>query len=324
MDSRRLGRSLGINLVPFKTCSMDCTYCECGSTTFLTNERKDFFPAEVILEELEEKLAERKSMNKGSYNIDYITFSGLGEPLLYRSFGKILGSIREKYPDLKTCLLTNGSLFSSPEVRREAAQAHLVIPSLDGSNEEEFIKINRPEKSVSYQSILEGIASFRRETINRVQMFLEIFLVPQVNDSPESAERFRSLVEKIQPDAVQLNYLDRPGVYADMQSVSEEVLELFYSVLSPCRPVEIPVRKNTSSGTNFAGIEFEMLEVLQKNGKENIEGLSRSLDLPETECVRHLRQLRKAGFAEEFFDIQGQGGNFLLTEKGTAFLQGKK
>lgn len=323
VDSRRLGRSLGINLVPFKTCSMDCIYCECGSTTCLTNARKNFFPVEKVLQELDEAMEKNRVPGTEEYMLDYITFSGLGEPSLHTGFGELLRCIREKYPRVKTCLLTNASLFYDPVLRREAAAVHLVIPSLDGSNEEEFLKINRPEKSVTFRNILDGIISFRRETVGKVKMFLEIFLVPGINDSSLSAERFRLLAEQIKPDAVQLNYLDRPGAVCGLAAVSGETLDLFSSVISKSCKVEIPSRKNKAPGTDFARIEFEMLSLLRENRPVEIAALAEKMELPETECVRHLRQLRKAGFAEEIFDAAGQGGFFRITETGKDFLQEK-
>lgn len=322
VDSRRLGRSLGINLVPFKTCSMNCIYCECGETTFLTAERKEFFPAEEVLGELAKVLEERRLSFGEDYGLDFVTFSGLGEPTLHSRFGEILRRIREKYPMLKTCLLTNASLFSDPVVRKEAAQAHLVIPSLDGSNEEEFRKINRPEKNVTFQKVLEGITSFRRETEGRVKMFLEVFLVPGINDSPSSAERFRLLAEKIRPDAVQLNFLDRPGAVSGLAPVPEETLERFSSVISPSCPVEIPGRKKRDPGTNFAEVEFSLLNLLRKNGPCDAEKISADLLLPGPEIQRHLGMLCSAGFART--GRKEQALFYVLTEAGAKFLREKE
>lgn len=321
--SRRLGRSLGINLVPFKTCSMDCIYCECGSTTFLTNTRKEFFPAEDVLKELDEVLAQRKQ-KLGEYALDYVTFSGLGEPTLSLTFGKIVSHVKKNYPFLKICLLTNASLFCDPAVRQIASQVHLVIPSLDGSDEEEFLKINRPEKSVTFRKILEGIIALRKETEEKVKMYLEIFLVPGINDSAASAERFCALAEKIRPDAIQLNFLDRPGVVVGLAPVPEATLELFSSALSKVCKVEIPSGKNRTPGTDFARVEFEMLAFFGENEKMCVAALAEKMGLAQTECVRHLQQLRKAGFAEEVYDsATGQGGSFRITEEGRSFLRKK-
>lgn len=324
VESRRLGRSLGINLVPFKTCSMDCVYCECGSTTFLTNTPGEFFPPEQILAELDCALAQRKK-NLGDYALDYVTFSGLGEPSLASCFGEIIAHIRKNYPDLKICFLTNASLFSDPTVRANAASAHLVIPSLDGSCEEEFCTINRPEKSVTFEKIVKGIMDFRKESRGKCRMYLEIFLVPGVNDSESSAERFRLLVEKIAPDAVQLNFLDRPGLYSSLKPVSCETLERFIQYLGKSAPIEIPARKERSPEGSFTEIEFRMLGIFYENDRMlTLAFLAEKLDLPAEETVRHLRILREAGFAEEIFEKEGTGGRYALTEKAVKFITGKK
>ena len=322
--SRRLGRSLGINLVPFKTCSMDCIYCECGSTTLLTNIRKEFFPAETVLRELDEVLLQRKQ-KMGEYALDYVTFSGLGEPTLSLSFGEIVSHVKKNYPFLKICLLTNASLFCDPAVRNIASQVHLVIPSLDGSCMEEFRAINRPEKSVTFEKILSGIMDFRRESRGKCKMFLEIFLVPGINDSAESAERFRILAEKISPDAVQLNFLDRPGLFSSLKAVSRDALEMFATCLGKSVLLEIPAEKKRPPEKTFTEIEFDLLELFQKKETPcTVEFLAEKLSLPEEETVRHLRNLRAAGFAEEIFTENGTGGCYFLTEKAVSFMKNKK
>ena len=324
VESRRLGRSLGINLVPFKTCSMDCIYCECGSTTVLTNTRKEFFPAEDVLKELDEVLAQRKQKT-GEYALDYVTFSGLGEPTLSLSFGKIVSHVKKNYPFLKICLLTNASLFCDPAVREIASRVHLVIPSLDGSNEEEFLAVNRPEKSVTFEKILAGIMDFRRESKEKCRMFLEIFLVPGINDSVQSAERFRQLAEKIKPDAVQLNFLDRPGLFSSLKAVSTHTLDMFVKVLEKSVPVEVPSVRKRAPEKTFTEIEFNLLELFLAEKKPcRLTFLAEKLSLPEEETVRHLRNLRSAGFAEEFFGEDGAGGSYAITEKAVSFMRSRK
>lgn len=321
VDSRRLGCSLGINLVPYKTCSMDCIYCECGSTTLLGNTRKSFYSAEEILQELDEVLGEREKKRGGDHGLDFLTFSGLGEPTLNRNFGRIVAALREKYPQLKICLLTNASCFSDPQVRREAAMVHLVIPSLDGSNAEEFQKINRPAKEVTFEKVVQGIMDFRRETKGKVEMYVEIFLVPGINDSPEAAERFKVLMQKIAPDRVQLNSLDRVGVLASLAKVPDETLEMFASLLAPVVKVEIPSRIKRTQEMRLAKVEYEILECFREEKILDMERLCTLIALPETECVRHLRNLRQCGFVRE---MEEANGCFMLTDDAVEFLQKKK
>ena len=136
IPSRRLGLSLGIDLLPYKTCSMDCVYCECGATTNLTCERREYFPTSQVIQELEEVLAKHQK-------IDYVTFSGVGEPTLHSGIGTIIRHIREAHPELKICLLTNASLLNDEQLVKEIAPVDLIVPSMDGSNDEELYRINR-------------------------------------------------------------------------------------------------------------------------------------------------------------------------------------
>ena len=189
VPSRRLGLSLGIDLLPFKTCSMDCVYCECGATTDLTCERKEYFPTDAVIAEIDSVLSKHPK-------IDCITFSGVGEPTLHSGIGRIIRHIRGHYPGLRICLLTNSSLLGDPQLLEELQGISLIIPSLDGSNEEELFKINRQHASVTLKSVMAGLLAFRAR-YPETAMWLEVFIVPGVNDSPESAARFRDLAAQI-------------------------------------------------------------------------------------------------------------------------------
>ena len=185
IHSRRLGRSLGIDLLPFKTCSLDCIYCECGRTTCLTTERREYYPVESVFKELDAFFDSGKE-------VDYLTFSGVGEPTLHPGVGPIVEYIKKKNPSVKTCLLTNGTELDHADLQEHLKQLDLIVPSLDGSNEEEFLKINRPAPGVTFRGVVEAIRAFRLN-VPEVRMALEVFIVPGVNDSQESLERFKKL-----------------------------------------------------------------------------------------------------------------------------------
>ena len=223
VPSRRLGLSLGIDLLPFKTCSMDCVYCECGATTNLTCERKEYFPTDDVITEIDSVLSKNPK-------IDCVTFSGVGEPTLHSGIGRIIRHIHSHYPDLRICLLTNSSMLGDPELLDDLKDISLIIPSLDGSNEEELFKINRQISSVTLKSVMAGLLALRAR-YPKMTMWLEIFIVPGVNDSPESAERFRALAEQIKPDKVQLNSLDRPGVVDWVHPTPLETLDRIAAVI---------------------------------------------------------------------------------------------
>ena len=200
--SRRLGRSLGIDLVPFKTCTYDCVYCECGHTTHKLSERKEFFPVSEVLSELDTYLS-------GSPTLDFITFSGSGEPTLSTSVGEVIRFLKREFPAYRVAVLTNGSLFSLPEVRKDLSLADVVLPTLSTVNEETFRRIHRPAKDLPLKSILDGIEQFRREYSGEI--WLEVFIIPGVNTSDGELTGLAEEIRRIRPDRIQLNTLDRPG-----------------------------------------------------------------------------------------------------------------
>ncbi|GAB7015011.1 radical SAM protein [Methanogenium cariaci] len=203
VPSRRLGVSLGIDLVPHKTCSYNCIYCECGKTTCLTTERTEFYPTDAIIREIDDYLSTGPQL-------DFITFSGSGEPTLHSGIGRIARHIRETFPDYRMALLTNGSLFNDPEVRAEAADVHVIVPSLDAVSESVFEKIDRPCASITAADVVSGLVSLRKEFTGEI--WLEIFIIPGLNDTDEELLFLRDAIAEIRPDRVQLNALDRPGI----------------------------------------------------------------------------------------------------------------
>lgn len=215
VPSRRLGMSLGVDLVPKKVCSLNCVYCEVGSTTKLTTKRMEYIPYKKIVEELN---------NYFSYNPypDYITFSGYGEPTLNSALGKIIEFIKKKHLDIPVSVLTNGTLFSSPEVRRELYQSDLVLPSLDAATQQAFEKINMPAPGIRIEDYIQGLVDFRQEFAGKI--WLEIFILPGYNDSNEELTELKKAILKIHPDRVQLNTLDRPGTVEGLRGASAEEL----------------------------------------------------------------------------------------------------
>jgi wyosine [tRNA(Phe)-imidazoG37] synthetase (radical SAM superfamily) len=150
VPSRRLGRSLGVDLVPLKTCTYDCIYCQLGRTTCKTMERKEWVPLDGVLESLKEKLSSKP---------DYITLSGSGEPTLYSRIDKLIDQIKAM-TDVPVAVLTNGSLLSHEDVRKQLMAADLVIPSLDAGDEAMFRLINRPHEEISFPQMLDGLIDF--------------------------------------------------------------------------------------------------------------------------------------------------------------------
>jgi len=215
VPSRRLGISLGVDIVPFKTCTLDCIYCECGRTTRLTTERSSFIDPQIIIEEL------KHSISKNQY-LDYITFSGSGEPTLNKDLGSIIDKIKQ-LTATPVAVLTNGTLLYLEEVREDLSRSDLVLPSLDAVSPEVFAKINQPAGDLDINVIVEGMVKFRQEY--RGQTWLEVFIVEGINDGSDELDKLFQSIKKINPDKVQLNSLDRPPAHADVKAVNTGKLE---------------------------------------------------------------------------------------------------
>jgi wyosine [tRNA(Phe)-imidazoG37] synthetase (radical SAM superfamily) len=213
--SRRLGISLGIDIIPYKTCTLDCIYCECGRTTDLTIQRKHYIDPQIVLAEIKEIIAAEK-------HIEYITFSGSGEPTLNKDIGKIIPGIKAM-TSIPIAVLTNGTLFYLKEVRDEIIDADVVLPSLDAVTPGIFSRINRPHPQLDIDAIIQGLVDFRQEF--KGEVWLEVFIAKDINDSDEELAKLYRTAKKIQPHRVQLNSLDRPPAVEGIQPADMETLE---------------------------------------------------------------------------------------------------
>ena len=227
--SRRLGISLGVDLVPFKTCSINCVYCESGETTHLTLKRHEYIPCDEVIKQLDELLATNPE-------IDYLTFSGAGEPTLNSGIGRVVNFVKTNYPQYKICLLTNATIFSNPELLKEIADIDLCIPSLDASTEDEFEDINRPSPALDFKTYVNALIEYCKNS--KAEVWLELFIVPGKNDSDESIKRFVEIIKEAKPDKVQLNTLDRPGTVSWISPSPAENTMRFVRALEPIVPVE--------------------------------------------------------------------------------------
>lgn len=201
VPSRRLGRSLGIDLVPYKTCTYDCIYCQLGRTINKTMERRLYVPIEDILNELKIKLTTEKRP-------DFISIAGSGEPTLHSEIGKLIGLIK-RITTIPVAVLTNGSLLFIPEVREALMQADLVIPSLDAGDETLFRYVNRPYEGISFREMVNGLIEFTREFPGEV--WLEVFLLSGITGMVDEVRKIAAYVEKIGPQRVQINTVCRPA-----------------------------------------------------------------------------------------------------------------
>jgi len=201
VPSRRLGRSLGIDLVPFKTCTYDCIYCQLGRTTNKTMERRSYAPVKDILDELKLKLASGDSP-------DYISIAGSGEPTLHSYIGELIGMIKNM-TTIPVAVLTNGSLLYLPEVRAALMRADLVIPSLDAGDDTMFRYVNRPHNGISFGNMVNGLIDFTDYFPG--QVWLEVLLVSGVTGMFEDVKKIADLSKAIGANKVQLNTVCRPA-----------------------------------------------------------------------------------------------------------------
>jgi wyosine [tRNA(Phe)-imidazoG37] synthetase (radical SAM superfamily) len=215
VPSRRLGYSLGIDLLPYKTCSMDCVYCQLGSSGRTVVRRREFVPASEVLAHV------RQALESGR-RIDAVTFSGSGEPTLHSGIRRIIRGIKRMTP-VPVVVLTNASTLSTPDGRRALAEADIVVPSLDAANERVFAGVNRPHQSLTARKIIDGLAAFRKSYRGRI--WLEIMLVKGMNDSPTHLRALKKAVERIRPDRIQLNTVVRPPAERTARPLSKAEME---------------------------------------------------------------------------------------------------
>lgn len=216
VPSRRLGMSLGIDLVPKKVCSLDCVYCEVGKTTKLTLDKREFI-------KLEKVKAELKNYFGNNPDPDYITFSGSGEPTLNSGIGEILRFIKQNKPAIPIAVLTNGTMFFDKKVREALFGADVVLPSLDAATEEVFIRINRPAAELTIKKYLNGLIDFSKEFKGKI--WLEVFILPGYNDTENELSELKDAIVKIKPHSVQLNTLDRPGTVKGLRGATRDELQ---------------------------------------------------------------------------------------------------
>jgi len=233
VPSRRLGMSLGVDMVPFKTCTLDCVYCECGKTSTHTSLRKEYIPARELIEELDLYLASNPEL-------DVITFAGSGEPTCNTALSQVVDHLTSIYPLYKTAILTNSSLLHIREVQNTLMHIDYALPSLDAVSQSVFEKINNPAEGITSSSIITGLIAFAKEYTGT--LWVEIFIVPGINDSDDELLLIKNVLEEIKPSRVQLNTLDRPAACDWVQPATSDQLNRIAQLFLPL-PVEIITRK---------------------------------------------------------------------------------
>jgi wyosine [tRNA(Phe)-imidazoG37] synthetase (radical SAM superfamily) len=224
VPSRRLGFSLGVDIIPYKTCSFDCIYCELGKTGCKTIDPVDAVKPDAVLKELEQILSTTL------LTLDYITVSGSGEPTLHPQLGLIIREIK-KIATVPVALLTNGSLLFNDEVLERVLAADVVVPSLDAPDRNVFETVNRPHPSLTFDQLIDGLINLGKSKGPRV--WLEVLLLRGINDTPGQIERFKNWMEKINPEKIHLNTVVRPPVENYAAPLSEDQLIKIQKIWGP-------------------------------------------------------------------------------------------
>ena len=233
VPSRRLGQSLGIDTIPLKTCNWNCVYCQLGRTVPLINERKEYYPSEEILAEVEAALA---SHQPGE--IDWVTFVGSGEPTLHSNIGWLIHEVNF-LTELPVAVITNGSLLYLPDVRRDLAGTDVVMPSLDAGTADLYRQINRPHPEVTFERLVDGLTAFRQEYNGK--LWIEVMLVSGLNDTEQTLREIAAILHRIQPDEVHINLPTRPPAETWVQPANEDGLMRARAILGDIATVVHPV-----------------------------------------------------------------------------------
>jgi wyosine [tRNA(Phe)-imidazoG37] synthetase (radical SAM superfamily) len=282
VPSRRLGLSLGVDLIPRKTCPYNCIYCEVGPTTHPTLKRFHY-QAQAIIRELAAYL-ERPDRQP-----DFITLAGSGEPTLNLDLGRIIGEIKSMTAT-PVAVLTNGALLYLPEVRRELAAADVILPSLDAAREETFQRINRPVAGFTLAQLLAGLTACRREY--RGQLWLEVLLLQGVNDTEAELTALRRVLADLAPDKVQLNTSVRPVVEDWARALTREDMEAAAAFLGP--GVEVIASFKGCAGPAAGWSDADFVEMLARRPMTAAD-LARALGLSQTQVMDRLQRLCASG-----------------------------
>ncbi len=286
VPSRRLGRSLGIDLVPYKVCSYDCVYCQLGRTTQKTAERKEYVPLKDLVQEIGQVMAT-------GVTADYITLAGSGEPTLNSKIESVISELKSK-TDIPIAVLTNGSLLWNPEVRKSILEADLILPSLDAAGEATFGYVNRPLPEVTFEKLMDGLIALRKEF--KKEIWLEVMLIGGVTAIPLEVEKIAMLASRVKADRIQLNTVTRPPAEEFAYAVPPERMEELAGLFGA--GAEVIVDYAGGKNLEWAGIDRqEVLNLLDRRPCA-VEDIAGGLGIHRNEVLKHIGALTKNGLVE--------------------------
>jgi len=285
VPSRRLGLSLGVDIVPFKVCTLDCIYCQLGRTTEKTIERRSYVPVQGVLDELRARLAQ-------PLEADFVTISGSGEPTLNSQVGAIIDGIKG-LTQIPVAVVTNGVLLYMEDVRTDCAKADLVVPSLDAGDDHTFGLINRPHKDITIEKVIAGLVQFREQYAGPI--WLEVFLIEGVNTGAGQVAKIKDAVERIRPDKVQLNTAVRPTADSRVVRPDAATLQDIAGELGPLAEIVVDVSPD-HGGQHRPPRAEEVLSMLKRRPC-SLSDICAGLNIARNHAIKCVQHLTGAGLA---------------------------
>ena len=254
VPSRRLGKSLGIDPIPSKTCNYQCIYCQLGKTTNFSNTRQNFYPKSEIIDEMKDAIIENED------KFDYITFVGSGEPTLYKDLGDLIIAAK-KFSEKPVCVITNGALLFEKEIQEALIHADVVLPSLDAGDKKSFIKINRPHPSIKFENVIKGFTDFKKKFTGK--FWIEIMIMRRINDSREELLKIKDIIDKIKPERIDINVPIRPPAETWVRIPNKNVISLLNEVFNNYNNINFP--EMGKFGVFSLDFEKEILSIIERH-----------------------------------------------------------
>lgn len=285
IPSRRLGRSLGVDPIPLKTCNWNCIYCQLGRSTPLTNERREYIPREAILAEIQETLAHHSS------EIDYISFVGSGEPTLHSGLGWLIRAVKS-ITTIPVAVITNGVLLHRADVRQELLAADVVMPTVSAGTAELYRRIHRPHPDAGFEQLIDGLCAFRAEYTG--QLWVEVMLIRNVNDSEIALRDLERVLRRIQPDQVHIVLPDRPPAEPWVQPADSEGLLRAEALLGPVAHIVHPF-SNGVHASDYASPDEAIVSIVTRHPMSLAQLIATLNAWTDEEVSDALARLEQAG-----------------------------
>lgn len=291
VPSRRLGMSLGVDIIPFKTCTLDCIYCQLGVTTKKVIERENFVPQDEVLAEL------KQALNQDSKRVDFITFSGSGEPTLNSQLGEMIENTKT-FTDVPIAVITNGSLLYRDDVRNDLIKADLVVPSLDAMTDETLRKVNRHNECLTAKLIIDGLRNFTQEYKGKI--WLEIMLAKGINDDLDELKEMAEFIRSLKLDKIHLNTVIRPPAEDFAQPITPEEMQKIASLFDDRAEIIADFDKivKTKELESSEILEAQILSLVNRRPC-TLDDISTSTGLHHNEIVKHLDHLLQKGLIKQ-------------------------